>query len=407
MSKTINIGKVALTPKGRWAEDVTYESLDSVCYNGSLWVATDANTNEAPSEENSHWSLALEGAVSGSATPEVVAFLPDEIYVAIGRTIEIYNSNICPAADEYSFKWMCEVGKAYGRKFSITGNYEFVGDYPLTLEIYDRLGQLVYSKTATVKVVSGEALENLMICPLGDVYSAGKPWLDEVQSLSNSQIEFVGTKQSESGIYHCGVAGWDTNTFLYANDAEDLESGEWVSNMFCQGVRFEWSWFHYATDVSGVQLFFGERELLNVSAEQLAANLCEMIASIRNDNACPVFIVLPPLWGTQDGMARQSADGVGLDFSGKTKDECDKIIISAAKTIVKNINEQCFSNVYFVPLCSCFDSENNMETEEISVNPRVSATQVVQKGAVTPSVDGYKQMADVIFSAYCSVFNGN
>ncbi|MBR2387632.1 MAG: hypothetical protein IKB02_02575 [Clostridia bacterium] len=407
MSKTINIGKVALTPKGRWSEDVEYESLDAVTHSGCLWVANDSNVGEEPSEENEHWSLALDGSESvGSGTiAEVTAFLPDEIYVALGRTVEIYNASVCADSDKYRFKWICDVGKAYGRKFSITGDYDFIGEYPLTLQIYDRLDQLVYSKVANVKIASTEALEDLMICPLGDVYSAGKSWLEEVQNLSGSAIEFVGPRESESGIYHAGVAGWDTNTFLYSNDAEDLESGELESNMFCQGTRFEWSWFHYATEVSGVQLFFGERELLNVSAEQLAENLCEMITSIRLDNACPVFVVLPPLWGTQDGMARQTTEGAGLDFSGKTKSECDKIIISAAKTIVKNITAKGFSNVYFVPLLSCFDSENNMETEEIAVNPRVSVTQTVQKGAVQPSDAGYKQMADVFFSAYCAVFN--
>ena len=58
-------------------------------------------------------------------------------------------------------------------------------------------------------------------------------------------------------------------------------------------------------------------------------------------------------------------------------------------------------------MCSCFDSENNMELEEVDVNPRVQRKIGVQKGALCPSENGYKQMADVIFSTYCASFNRN
>ena len=68
---------------------------------------------------------------------EIKAFLPGEICVAVGRTIEMYNSQVCPNASNYHFKWKCQIGKALQRKFSVTGFSDNVGTYTLELEIYD------------------------------------------------------------------------------------------------------------------------------------------------------------------------------------------------------------------------------------------------------------------------------
>lgn len=39
----IDLGKVAITPKGAWLVSETYERLDAVSYNGSSWVSKTQN----------------------------------------------------------------------------------------------------------------------------------------------------------------------------------------------------------------------------------------------------------------------------------------------------------------------------------------------------------------------------
>ena len=55
----------------------------------------------------------------------VELFLPEEIYVAEGVTLELYNSPGLFSGNKvlqnYNVKWTCAIGKNMQRKFSITG----------------------------------------------------------------------------------------------------------------------------------------------------------------------------------------------------------------------------------------------------------------------------------------------
>ena len=111
----MNVGRVAMCAKGEWSSGVTYGSLDLVTYNDALWIAKCDNTAEAPYEGSAYWDKVLDTVISAvlngggeseetpsqSAAP--LAFLPKEIFVAKGRTIEIYNKNICHDYDKYLF----------------------------------------------------------------------------------------------------------------------------------------------------------------------------------------------------------------------------------------------------------------------------------------------------------------
>ena len=125
---------------------------------------------------------------------EVLAFLPDEIVCAVGRTIEIYNNQVCPLADKYHIRWYSTVGKALERKYSITGDADFIGDYKLTFEIYDDDEMVIFAKDTTIKIVEDNIPESFVVCPIGDSLTNGKPWLTEVPTLSNNKVSYVGTR---------------------------------------------------------------------------------------------------------------------------------------------------------------------------------------------------------------------
>ena len=78
MSKKITLGKVVMTPKGRWSTGIQYEKLDAVVHEGSMWIAVSENIDQTPSEESEYWRIALEG-IEEEETEEsgIVAFLPD------------------------------------------------------------------------------------------------------------------------------------------------------------------------------------------------------------------------------------------------------------------------------------------------------------------------------------------
>jgi len=414
MSKKITIGKVAITPKGRWNGDVVYEKLDAVLHDGAMWLATEASIGEAPSESSPYWKIAAEGAASSwessASGGAPLVFLPDHIYVAKGRTIEIYDRQVCPDADKYNFKWSCSIGKAYDRKFSVTGISSQAGrSYPLTLEIFDAKGNVVWNKTVSVDIVEMDFLGKKYICPIGDMHTDGKVWIDEVAlELSEDMIGFIGSFETESGYFHEGRSGWSTDVYLEKSESTNISNGENMENPFWDDA-FSWSYYLDSCEdwPDAVQLFFGERELYSVSAETFANNLARMVDMIKSDSDedIPVFIVLPPCPGPQDGIAELTASDKTV-FNGRSKYEADRIFIEAANAVYEKFNTDDYTNVYFIPLVLCHDSENNYPTNEIAVNPRSTETHTICSDALHPTDAGYKQMADVMFGVYCAALNG-
>ena len=407
MSKTMNLGKVSVTPKGEWKESVAYDVLDIVSYNNSVWISKKANQGETPSGKSEYWYLCVDNSAKIPEQLDSGVFLPDEIYVAVGRTIELYNKNIFPAAERYHFEWKCPVGKSFGRKFSITGKNGNVGAHSLELRIYNDKNELVWEKTSTLKINYASLADAYVMCPIGDVHTAGRAWLLEILNLSYGNVMFDGVLASNYEMNHEGRSGWTSSVYTSSATHLNSDSGTVENNPFWNDQGFSWS--HYVSssgksNISAVQLFFGERELVNTPAETVANNIKAMIRSIRmSDSTMPIFVVLPPCFGSQDGMSMQELE-CGVDFSVSFKYALDNIIINGAKTIYESIRAQNYTNVFFVPLTTCYDSENHFETTEVAVNPRSSKKEIVPTGAIIPTEEGYKQMADVMFSSYCIAF---
>ena len=172
-------------------------------------------------DELSEKVIKNETDISKILNNNVRAYLPDVIYCAVGRTIEIYNQYVC-LNDKYHINWVCDIGKALKRKFSITGTEALIGDYELTLNICDDDLNVVWSKTATLKIVSDVLSESHNINPIGDSLTNNKLWEGECQRLSDGKIQYVGTnafsQSIEGGTYtggHEGYPGVAGNFFLF------------------------------------------------------------------------------------------------------------------------------------------------------------------------------------------------
>jgi hypothetical protein len=405
MSKVITLGKVSITPKGRWDSSTQYERLDAVLYEGDLWIAKKDNINQQPSEETTFWKIALEGGGGGSEETNIVAFLPDKLYASPERTLEIYNSQVCPDADKYNFKWTCELGRSYGRKFSITPTQDQVGTYSLDLVITDSNGNTVWSKNATLYVNIMDFYGKAYLCAIGSRYTAGKVWIEEVNTMSQDKVRFRGSIGSVTNRYYEGRSGWTTETYLTKSEEYNSDTQEMEVNPFWDGSKFNYQYYlnQFTQTINYAQIFFGEEDMFLLDADTLAENILTIVESLDSQNRMKIFVVLPPCPGTQDGMAGVS-DSEYEYFKGKCKYEINKMFIEGAKKIYDKVNSYPIydTEIYFVPLTQCFDSENNFPTTEVAVNPRSAKTEIIQSDALEPTDDGYKQMADVMYFTYCS-----
>lgn len=61
----IDLGRVLLIPKGEWSSTTAYTKLDLVSYQGSSYVCTVANTNQAPTN-TSYWQLSAQKGRDGA-----------------------------------------------------------------------------------------------------------------------------------------------------------------------------------------------------------------------------------------------------------------------------------------------------------------------------------------------------
>lgn len=336
----------------------------------------------------------------------VKAFIPDIVYCAVGRTIDIYNNQVCANADKYHFKWICDAGKSLKRKFSVKG--VSASDKVLRLVIYDDYLNVRYAKEVTLKIVSNTISTNHAIVPLGDSLTNGKNWLAEVETLSADKIAYVGTYnfsvEDSSGVQktgsHDGRSGAEPIDYL--TSASFSKGGITYSNSWWDGSRFSFNAFKANTGKNPdcIQIWLGTNGIQN---PEQASYIKQLVDNIRMDNTTIPIIVCDTIFrGNQNGIGNQG--GVdGYSASGdafKYNEDCRVI------TLKKNLHNLLvsYTNVFLVDLGISHDSKYNFETSEVLVNPRASQKEIQQVESVHPTSQGYFQIADVLFSAYCAIF---
>ena len=336
-------------------------------------------------------------------------YLPKEICVGVGRTIELYNNLVCLEAEKYHINWLCPVGIAYRRKFSVTGTASNVGTYTLTLRIYDDGMNLVASKTATIKIAENNIASTRNVVPIGDSLTNQKAWEPEVKTLSGGKIAYIGTRQGVTAVYnHEGRSGVDAHwynadsTYTYDSRYVGNPKVNGESNPFWDGSKFSLS--HYIDTQSStigvpdaVQILLGT----NGMATDPTANVTEIMAIVDSIKAeypdMPIFVCNTIYRSNQDGYYSTGADGYApvsdFQFSADVK------VMNLQNALADALDG--YTNVYIVPLSVCMDRDNDFGQIDTPVNPRLTdVTTHIAKESVHPQSAGYMQMADVMYSSY-------
>lgn len=387
-----NIGFIVVSYSSTYNKfQVQEDAVTEYCEYGKAYVKTS--------------SLDL-GSIKKEVKDDFLLFLPSEICVATGRTIELYNKQVCWTGNinNYHFKWDCQVGKPLERKLSITGVTE--GEYPLTLTVYDNNMEVVATATSTVKVVSDTIASEKDILTIGDsltnTTSTYKPTWAEIKKLSENKFNFVGTRGLTVGEKHEGRSGWSAATYL--TGASYTYEGEGV-NPFWDGTRFNWDYYKTNTGINpdAVQIWLGTNGM-ELDPTTNAGNIKRIIDYIRQDDASiPIFVVYTLFRGNQNGIGVQtSAEGYTVN-KGAWKLEEDRKVFN----LIVKLNELLgsYTNLYFVPVAQCHDNEYNFGAVETPVNPRATQTELMPVEATHPQEEGYLQIADIMFSVFAAHLN--
>ena len=339
------------------------------------------------------------------------AYLPKHIYCAVGRTVELYNEQVCLQANKYHLKWHCPIGKALKRKFSVTGTTELLGEYTLKLGIYNDRLEEVWAGAATLHITDAQTDCEPYIVPVGDSLTNGKAWLPEVTNLSDGRFVFSGTYPwrltdadgNERSGGHEGRSGFSAANYI--NGSVYSYGGETEPNVFWDGAKF--SWAHYKEesgvgDVHGVMILLGTNGISNDNTAN-AGNIKKMVDTIlAEDEAVKVFVANTIYRSNQNGIGVQEGNDGYAAAVGVWKYNEDKKVMDLMKKLDALLDG--YERVYMVNLALTHDSEYNFGAVETPVNPRAAQIEKLPIESVHPQTQGYYQMADVIYSVITHAF---
>lgn len=344
---------------------------------------------------------------------EFLLFLPAEICIAVGRTIELYNKQVCWTGnvENYHFKWECSVGRSMKRKWTCLGESAKIGSYTLKCTVYDNNMKQVATASTTVKIVNAAIGTSKKVLPIGDSLTNGKGWLAEVRDLSGNQLSFVGTRWNADvkGGYlnHEGRSGASSSWYLNNSSYTFENNGEGSNNPFWNPTtsQFDFDYYKSTYNINPdiVQIFLGTNGIA-LDPTTNANNIKAIVDGIRaSDPNIQVYIVFTLYRGDQNGIGNQlSSDGYSAG-SGVWKLEEDRKVYN----LMVKINDllKSYSNLFFIPISLTHDSEYNFRgTTPAAVNPRSTITELQDAEATHPSSQsaGYLQMADIMFSTFAA-----
>lgn len=347
--------------------------------------------------------------------PPLDVYLPSEIYCAIGRTIELYNNQVCLQADKYHMNWVCSVGKAMKRKFSITG--ATVGNYTLTLNIVNDDLEVIWKGSTTLKIIDASITNSYTCCPIGDSLSNNKKWLAETINLSGGKISYIGkipwsntdaNGNTKTG-HHEGRSGFSALNYLTATPYSGLQYGgiDETVHAFWDATnnRFNWSYYKTQNSVnpSFVQIFLGTNGIA-LNPNNNANNIKSIIDYIRQDDAnIPIYLVNTLYRSNQNGIGVQVGNDGYASYGGQYKYMEDKKVFN----LMVRLNEllSSYTNLHFIPIALTHDTEYNFGAVSTPVNPRASQTELLPSESVHCQDQGYYQMADIMFSTFAGTLS--
>lgn len=332
------------------------------------------------------WNVVLQMQVK-KYKPQVEAYLPEELYVAVGSTIELYDDQVVWSGirDGYACNWDCEIGENLSDRFSVTGKKEQLGDYPLVLTIYDYNVNEVLTLKSTLHVVENTLSGEYSMVNIGDSLSNGREWYRTIYHLSGDRLSFQGTR-GWTRYSHEGRSGFSAQDYL--------EPTEYVADGVDEGVQpfydpvqkmFDWKYYKLSTgkDPDAIQIFLGTNGMKDDPSETVNA-IAQMVDNIRrHDKNIPIYLVSPIYWANQEKigtMVRQ--DGTAW-LRGEFKNRSDKRVMTLMRAMDKKFAKM--DGVTLIPLALMHNSRDNF----------------TENDALHPGAAGDQQFAEVMYSTYC------
>ncbi|MBQ7794742.1 MAG: hypothetical protein IJ366_09545 [Clostridia bacterium] len=342
-------------------DTLDYQNVSEITQEGMRYIIVTASVRQK------------EGLViSFDNTPDF--YVPEEICVAVGKNISIYNKSIISKNyDEYEFVWSGSIGTQEKDKYTIIADAAKKGTHILNLTVKDSNGINVFEKDIKINVVENTIAETAIL-PIGDSLTNNKQWLSDVRKMSDNKITFVGTRGIKN-LNHEGRSGFSSTSYMIEQAYTFQQEGV---HPFWDGNGFSWQHYKEQTGIvpDAVQIFLGTNQL-TINPRQNAQNIVHMVRDIHSvDPNMPVFIVNTMYRGpvyNDDGTLNTSAvESQHLQ------------IFNLTEHLTELLKDD--ENVHMIPVAFVHNSDNNYsETDSIH-----------------PMAEGYEEIANIMYSTYCA-----
>lgn len=343
------------------------------------------------------WNQRLVGALSQRGNFSLL--LPPEINIAVGDTMEIYNKNICHCGnmDNFHFKYTCNIGKQWKRKWNYTAIEGDVGAHTMTVDVYDNDLNLILTRTTTINVVNVStpiSTPKNILC-IGDSLTNDKAWMTKWKALSDAmfgadKIVFIGTRGATAN-KHEGYSGYNVNYFISDPNVTGSANPFW--NPGTSQLDFAYYLSHNTIAMPDfIQIYLGTNDLTDDLTAEMARYKTLVDFLLAGAPSAKIFIVLPEFWGDQNSLSAYGTQHLELLQHRRVFNYINSLL---NQFIGYN------ARLTFVPLAQTMDSEWAFNPVTQAVNQWSAQTETIQTGDVHPVPDAaYYQNANAMFGHF-------
>ncbi len=197
----------------------------------------------------------VEDLVNAMAVNEAEVVMPDEYYLVVGDTFQLFHRGIVRAfnPEDYGITITCSKGQNFPKYFQFTPTAADIGSYTLTVTTRKPNGEFISEKSTTL-IVNAKLVHNydnhiFTMLGFGDSLTSGGAWFGEgirrlvgvsgsvypksmvSQGLTGLDVVTYGRKTATVNghvIYHEGYGGWTWASFLASANTASTTNGIYV-----------------------------------------------------------------------------------------------------------------------------------------------------------------------------------
>lgn len=355
--------------------------------------------------------------VSLAGSPRLL--LPPVIYAAPGREANLYFDNVvlAPPGRHYLFDVTCAKGRQQEERWTWTPAESENGVYALSLEVRDIDDKIVAQGKTVVRVAKARAGEGqpLSVLAIGDSLTGASIYTDELLKLfaapGNAALKLVGTHKpagTVEGNVHEGYGGWTFGRFMTQYVATPQERRNMGSSpfVFLQDGKPAFDFPRYVRESLGgtapdvVTVMLGTNDVFGAKDENLEEvttsileNAEKLLAGIRAgapNASIGLMMTVPP---------SASQDAFGANYgANQTRWQYRKNQHRLVERLMERFGGREGEKLFIVPTHLNLDCVNNYPLLEAPANARASQKIIRANNGVHPSAEGYRQIADSLYS---------